>query len=104
MQHMGRVHGARDAQFATRIVDSRSVICQMKLSILRTIVVEDTRQQVEGRIDAQLVQERIVAVVGLTDLDRIIARASADAEDAEPDECCRSQKAHDHRGPRAAMV
>ena len=80
---VGAVHLTADAVGQTREGDGLVVGHEPELTVLLAHVIHDRRQKVEGRIDAQLVEEGIVAIVSLADLDGVVARAPTDAEQAE---------------------
>lgn len=54
----------------------------MQFLVLLAHIVERRSKEIECRIDAELVEERILAIVSLAHLDRVIAHSATDAEKA----------------------
>lgn len=81
--HVHAVHAARDAERSAGGSHSLGFWHEMQLAVLLAHIVERTGEQVECRIDAQLVEERVVAIVCLTYLYRVVTRPAAYAEEAE---------------------
>lgn len=55
----------------------------MQLAVLLTHVVKHTGEEVERRVYAELVEESVIALVGLAHLYGVVAHAAAYAEEAE---------------------
>ena len=58
----------------------------MQFTVFHAHVVEHAGKQVEGWSYAQLIEERIVAIVCLAYFYRVVAYSASDSEDAKTDE------------------
>ena len=84
--HVHAVDLSANAVRGTCKGDGLVVRHEREFLILLPHVVNDRRNQVECRIDAQLVEEGIVAIVSLADLDGVVARTATDAEHTQQDQ------------------
>ena len=81
LQNIRAIHLSRNTQPLAGIRDSLSVWHEMQLLVLLAHIVERRSKEIECRIDAELVEERILAIVSLAHLDRVIAHSATDAEE-----------------------
>lgn len=81
LQNIRAIHLSRDTQPLAGIRDSLSVWHEMQLLVLLAHIVERRSEEIECRIDAKLVEERILAIISLAHLDRVIAHSATDAEE-----------------------
>ena len=80
-QNIRAIHLSCDTQPLAGIRDSLSVWHEMQLLVLLAHIVERRSKEIECRIDAELVEKRILAIVSLAHLDRVIAHSATDAEE-----------------------
>ena len=92
LQNIRAIHLSRDTQPLAGIRDSLSVWHEMQLLVLLAHIVERRSKEIECRIDAELVEEGILAIVSLAHLDRIIAHSATDAEEAGANHHRRNEK------------
>lgn len=74
---------------ALRCLHSRGIVHKTEAAVFGSQVVEGALQESKHRIDAQLVEDGVVAEIGGAHLNGIIAHASANAEEAGPHHRCR---------------
>ena len=92
LQNIRAIHLSRDTEPLAGIRDSLSVWHEMQLLVLLAHIVECRSKEIECRIDAELVEEGILAIVSLAHLDRIIAHSATDAEEAGANHHRRNEK------------
>ncbi len=79
-RHLGQRVG--DVVFPAHAGDGLQVVHELNLAVLRFRSLQRAAQQIEGRAHTQLIQKRIVAIVGRTHLDGVVAHPAPDAEHA----------------------
>ena len=82
LQNIRAIHLSRNTEPLAGIRDSLSVRHEMQFLVLLAHIVERRSKEIEGRIDAKLVEEGILAIVSLAHLDWVIAHSATDAEKA----------------------
>ena len=81
--HAAAVHRSRYAQRLAGKTHCLGIGHEMQVAVLLAHVVESTGKEVEGGIDAELVEKRVVAIVCLADFNGVVAHTAPDAEEAE---------------------
>ena len=81
--HATAVHRSRYAQRLAGKTHCLGIGHEMQVAVLLAHVVESTGKEVEGGIDAELVEKRVVAIVCLADFNGVVAHTAPDAEEAE---------------------
>ena len=96
VEHRRAVDHPCDAQRLPGMGHGLAIGHEVQFGVLFPQVVERTGEQVEGGRDAQLIEERVLAIVCLTDFDGVVAYPSPYAEDAKANESSREhQLCHD---------